>query len=414
MEFPYQNDSYLCYVPTYTPNLKLSNNGIGNTFTVQLLPPIPSEGTIFTAFSQNGYFSLRIENSQLIYKYNNLSTLIKRNLNDVFPPIILEIRNRSQAYQIDLTVHKLVSDLSLRSLSNGSVQSGREVASGMTQGLIYSTVCVGGSLLEVHNYNGLMRRALFNYNSLLEERNACLLQSRRQTRSDFISFNGALNKWSFALERVNLRASRMSFQFKRTGTGDTIFWVLNDNESIFLSSVSLFTVFSATVGGVHTFADYDALDGDEWHQVDIHTSFSGNGQDSISIAIDGQTVIPEILATDPRELSTGRLNLSEVIDSPIHFGSQSFSGSSFTGCMREFIFHETPSSEILRLNLDVLPLLNSTEFSIDRSCFSCNGGISCPDNQMCSDPGYNESMRCVDSAIPDNSIGMNCIGELKD
>jgi len=402
--FPSQNSSYTCYTPSYTPNLKpLGGNDPGNSFSVQLLPPIPSDGTIATAFAKKGYFSLRMSRGNLIYKYSNLSTLIRSNLVAEYPPIELSIGNLSQPHQVDLTVYSRVAILTLTSLTTGD-QTMRPIVTGPTvvQELMFTTVCVGGALVEVENYRGTLRRALFNSYSLLEERNACQLKSRRQSTSDFVRFKVAPITPSFALETVTLRTHSISFDV-RIIDGRSFFWIVNGSDSLFCSSVTGLTVASMTIGRMPIFAALPKVTG-EWHRMFVGLTESN----SLHISIDGQT-------SSDFESKFANVSLDSLLDAPLHLGSPGESvgvhnGMGLTGCMANFNIQG--SFPVVGPNLDALVILDELAYDTNRSqCFGCTGGPSCPAGEICEDTGSVEPSSCADATVPETAVAMNCSGE---
>ena len=409
--FPTQNGSYICYTPTYTPNLRpVGRTSPGNTFTVQLLPPIPSDGTIATAFASNGYFSLRMSQGELIYKYNNLSTLIRTNLLAEYPPIVISIDDLNQPHQIDLTVDDQVAILTLTTLISPSLSTGNSTVrssvttDNMVQEFVYSSVCLGGSLVDVENYRGRFRRALFNYHSLLEERNACQLNSSRKLFSDFVRIKIPALVPSFALETVTLRSHHISFDF-RVLDGRSIFWIVNGSDHLFVSSVTDNTVVLLFIGVNPTFINLPEIT-DEWHRFSIGLTEN----DGIHVSIDGVTV-------SDFSNNTANFDLSSLLDAPVHFGSRGdelgvFTGTGLLGCMANFNFQG--SSSVVP-NLDALVILDELAYDTDRSqCFHCTDELSCPAEQICEDRGQNVPRTCaVSSTAPDTAIAMNCTGEAK-
>lgn len=310
----------------------------------------------------------------------------------------LNLTGNSVTYQIDLTLASDRTELLLKTVSAEGV--GTEIdratsSNGVAQSIVFTTACLGGSLLEVKNYEGRMQRALFNYNSLLEERNSCLLDARCEEHSNTVSFTSIKSPRSFVIKKYTLRAARIAFQVRFPSD-------LNDNGPLLVVNNSDFEFALAAINenGVVVFQGkspppllfefyncFTGLTDGEWHQLEF--TYANNSQLVIRYDNNMECLLNQPLTA--RELPT-------ILDQPLHFVpiNGPLTTSFFSGCMRAFEFQETLESEIFRPNLDQLARLNPDGHNgVDR-CFNCmsKAATPCLTDQICSDPGFNESAEC--------------------
>ena len=420
-QFPSEGGSYLCYKITESLNVPTSqilqntslDNNIDNTFSVDLLSPIPKEGTIFMAFGTYSHFSLRIQNSYLIYKYkeNNHTSHLK----DLFPSINITIDNRDIAYHVDLIIHRQQAELNLKNIQDGNTSFGNIKIPGIKfHESFFPSVCVGGSLLDIKNYEGRMKEARFNNISLFDENNTCLFRSRRHNTSDYISLATVRRYPSlFTVERFTLRAQIISFQFRTNKSlfrpGSLPMALLTVTFGITtLALVINPTSFGLIVqlGPLHALEFTPYTPNNNWHEVIILTSYIPRRND-ISFKLDGVSHKLEGIIKNSA--------LENIIDAPLTFGQLIETNTnllrSFTGCMRNFKFQETPTSIINRLNLETLNRIDNDGYNFSKRCISCL--YPCPRKLRCFYSGYYEVLACVDREIQDTGIRMKCSSEFQ-
>ena len=406
VNFTLESEMYLCYVPTVQPS-----PGLSNTVSIQLVPPIPSEGTILIAQADKvkKRFNLRIEDNHLIYE-------------DVIEGVVLNISliGDDLLYQVDLS---LVSDCSsdctkllLQTVSEEGEVTMVDMATNRNsihRSTIFTTVCVGGSLLEVKNYRGRMQRVFFNYNSLLEEQNSCRLEARSEKRSNVITFASTNISRSFILKRYSLRSARIAFQVRFVDRG-VIFAVENTEYVLLISSFNSDSiVVLKEAKGVDFFMTltFEKTSDREWHQFEISTYLNQTegGKSEIRFRYDGKDKIVMDESLTPL--------LASFIDTPLQFGPITdavFSpgaAPTFNGCLRDFEFQQTAESEIFRPNLEELPRVNPAAFFVD-NCYNCiakTPSVMCSSGQVCVDPGFAEAAEC---GCPQGYQGPTCQGKL--
>lgn len=319
-------------------------------------------------------------------------------------------------YQIDLSVTSNCdsdcTELLLKVVSEEGVATVINRAIGMNRVenlATFTTVCVGGSLLEAKNYIGKMQRVFVNYNALLEEQNLCRLEARSEQRSDVISFSDSNEERDFMIERYTLSSAKIAFQvrFKLENRG-SIFLIESGNYSLNIFSFNENGLAVLQLRGAHPLTlNFDDLTDDEWHQFEISAILNQTegGESEICIRYDGIDMkfrdadAVAALWNAPLQFAHSR--------SPI-FEMESM--SAFSGCMRKFEFKQTAESEIFRPNLEELPRLNPVSFSVD-DCFNCltkTPSVACSSGEVCLDPGFEEVAVC---SCPQGYEGPTCQGK---
>ena len=339
--------------------------------------------------------------------YANNKTLLSLATN-------LDLSNTS--YQIDLTTTSNSAELVLSSVEGVVVtEVERDVVTMemYPEGAIFSTVCVGGSLLEYLNYVGTIRSAFYGFNSLLEERNFCPLEIEGVSRSDLIVFvdNGEARTLTF--ERFTLNNSIVSFE-ARLPLGEQGALLLIENSRYLLRFTSITTDVQGrlfpqiTEDGKPNNFWFNPLcspvyEDDEWHSLIITSDFSDEANPSITILIDGSLpcVISSTVVTGfPNTIDVNEALLS-FANLPLSFGTTHPTVTTaddelsiFHGCIHDFQFQSTlEPGVVFRPNLEAVPR-ESSEFDIS-FCYHCNINIRCETlDQVCMERGFGLEPEC--------------------
>ena len=395
--------THYCYKPLIEPY-----TGESNIASVQLLSPVPREGTILIAHDDGGsnFFSVYVKNYLVIFEYTITSSNDTRNLT-----LSHALDNSNATYQLDVTTTHNSAEVIL--LENGTNVEIERVVTKSSEELyppstIFTAVCLGGSLLEVKSYIGKLQSAFFNYNSLLEERNFDLLSIEGISRSDLIVFadNGIPRSLKFS--RFTLSSERIFFQARYpVDESGIVMFVQNGNYSLFIAPLhqSLVAIFnSPIVNGTSTrkiIICSESINDGEWHIFNV--SINTTTLDSMTLIVDGNS------CGTRNELN---FFLSSLANSPLEFGATSSSLHSdgvpitFRGCMTGFELQNSENSEIFRPNLEAVPRVNSL-FDIT-NCYHCvDTSLVCDNNRVCRDRGAMFEQECT---CPEGLTGSMCEG----
>ena len=407
--------THYCYKPLIEPY-----TGESNIASVQLLSPVPREGTILIAHDDGGsnFFSIYVKNYLVIFEYTITSGNDTRNLT-----LSHALDNSNATYQLDVTTTHNSAEVILRILlENGTNVEIERVVTKSSEELyppstIFTAVCLGGSLLEVKSYIGKLQSAFFNYNSLLEERNFHLLSIEGISRSDLIVFADNEIPRTLKFSRFTLSSGRVFFQARhpQVDPRGVILLVKNGIYDFFITTAfrgALVVIFSNRTKGntsaifLRECLSLRKLDNGEWHTYELLVTTSPSPENSVSmtVVVDGKPCGPK-----PDE-NIGPI-LGQLLDSPLNFGKtfpsvKLYLGNpvTFRGCMAGFELQDTEKSEIFRPNLEAVPRVNSL-FDI-ASCYHCTDtSLMCDNNRVCRDLGKQEC------ACPEGLTGIMCEGK---
>ena len=344
----------------------------------------------------------------MVYEYRDTSNVTRSIRLDTF-------LNDSTLYQIDLTTSTDRYDLVLLESSSGEdvVTEIERRGSNPSEQLylpstIFTTVCLGGSLLEVVNYVGVIQRVFFNYNSLTEERNFLNLEAENIERSDVISFERSETPRSLDFTSFSLRSHQISFQarFVDDHVNGALLTVENDVYEIAITAFNRILLLISNNKSAGTFLQTNSIlvtitDG-EWHSYQVRLNSTESGT-ALILMLNGASYSLSNPGT-----STA---INSLLDSPLKFGStNTFASATFQGCLGEFEFQRTPNSVPFRPNLEAVPRTNSL-FDTDR-CLHCSSGTTsrqgCVNGEMCVDRGVGMK----ECACPQGFTGNMCQGKL--
>ncbi len=409
---PNSQTTHYCYQPLIEPYI-----GRPNSASFQLVPPLPLEGTILVAHTENesemNFFTLRIENNRVIFQYRTLEGVKGELVVDT------ELEKTVTTYQIDLatTFNSAEVRLSTVDANSGLMEVGRvQTSPGIVlypKSAIFSIVCIGGSLLEYRNYVGTLRRSFYGYNSLLEERNACELKTEAVARSNFINFVDNDVPRSLTFNRFTFGSPTIEFQARYppdTSTGIVIL-AENANETVqffitpFLDELTMFlrdVNSNFDPSRIRSCMSITIADG-EWHFYNITTVIDPpeGVHRSIIVTVDGEPCVFQ-------NSEVSRL-LPLLIDSPLHFGITHSVEElrTFTGCASDIRLRRSEDSEMFRPNLEALPRVNPL-FNID-FCYHCDQRATpCPSEHVCVDRGFEAAPMCE---CREGFAGETCQGE---
>lgn len=392
-----------------------------NSVSLQLVPPIPSEGTILVAHPDDGRhsFSLRVEDGRVVFEYETTDNVTRRLTLETD----LDLSNT--VYQVDLSTSSRTAELVLLNASTSqltTVVERQNTGSGnvlYASSTIFTTVCVGGSLMEYDSYVGTIRSAFYSYNSLLEERNFCQLATEGVGRSDLVVFadNGIPRVLTF--ERFPLGSHSIAFQARSRVEDPSGILLLVENSPYHFS----LNVFN---GGLFVVLRRDVQDGTfepnficadstlvpafngEWHSYEIMLDANPpNGNPSLMVRVDG-------MSCDIADSTFSREALPMLINSSLQFGvtDEFFQNTGepaiFSGCVSGIELQLTPDSEVFRPNLEAAPR-NSEGFDAD-TCFHCvSKNIFCGNGQVCTDREKEAVAVCE---CPEGFTGDMCDGKI--
>lgn len=411
---PDSDPTHYCYRPLIEPYTSDANSA-----TLQLVPPIPREGTLLIAHTEDGdyLFSLRVDKGRIVYQY----TINETSTGTLSLATNLDLSNTT--YQIDLTTTSNSAELVLGTVEGVVVTEveTREVVAVDTypEGTIFTTVCVGGSLLEYANYVGTIRSAFYGFNSLLEEWNFCQLAIEGVSRSELIVFvdNGAPRSLSF--DRFTLNNSIVSFEARLPTVNQGALLLMESSRYL----LRITTISGQVEGGIlpqiteqdnvwfNPDCQFIPVYDNEWHSFVITSNFSNEASPSVSILVDNQDTC---MIASNAGFSFNMFDVNEALltfaNLPLSFGTTHESVnngeelSTFHGCMNDFEFQSTSDAGVVfRPNLEAVPR-ESSEFDIS-SCYHCNSKMFCAGELVCTDRGFGLGSECD---CPEGLTGETC------
>lgn len=329
-----------------------------------------------------------------------------------------ELQRSGTTYRVNLTTTFDGAEVVLFSVVDGvAVETERSSSSAAhyPPTTVFSTVCLGGSLLEYRNYVGTIRSAFYGYNSLLEERNFCRLEAEGVSRSELIVFEDSTRPRSLVFERFPLSTHRIVFQARSRGDlvenrAGLLLLVQNPPHQLSLSCVNseLFLLIKNTNGFdfMSNCSLFSTCDG-EWHSYEILPVM-----DRLDLLVNGQR------CSSGMQPFVGEA-LAALADSPLQFGATdslaTTSGvpTTFAGCVSGIELQRTNESEIFRPNLEAVPRVSDL-FDVS-SCHHCNEArdLNTPcgnGGQVCVDRGWTGSL-AAECECPEGFTGVMCLGK---
>ena len=392
---------YYCYsLPPDQPY-----TGEPQTAIAQLIPPIPSDGTIITGISTiaRGSFAIYLKDHYLVVdvRYQNMSAS-KTSESPLLESSTYHLTYLQLSDYAELQVSREVIGNTIITIENISLALPWEVE------LNFKEICVGGSLLEVVNYAGPLENVYFRHYALTEERNFDTLGQTTASRSDVIRFLDAPSDLSLAFTEYNFGGGRISFEIRPdldigglflqsySEVNQSEFGLIPFNGEILALITHSPFIFTMSFCGVYN--------DNEWNLIEIESVY-GNTDGFIGLNISVNNV--------PACLLSNATTMAPFAMTPIEFGRTT--GSSgfaladpkpFVGCIQDIVFEQ--DSETFRPNLEVLA---RAEHRFETTgCFNCtdNEMVSCENGGSCALRGY----RDVGCACPPGYGGDTCEGQL--
>ena len=396
-------DSYLCYSLTTYPF-------IDRTASVRLLSPLPVSGTIMTGISPRGdYFNLYLEESlvRLDFVPSN-ETRVQLTANQML--------DSSASYQIDIQLELKQIHVIISTLSGSVVEEIERLSENTTVSVVsgFTSICIGGTMLELPYYDGIVERAIFNRVSLSNR--TFVGSSSVETRADVISLRPNITQPPLRFERLNFANNYFNIMFEMRLEQDelslagTPIEISKDGTTLSLFVVSNhFSIigFRATgfVSADCRLFGQPVIDDNRWHHVNLTLIRNDDGTSNAHLIVDSQiSSLCEV--TDSVQKQTLDSILASLITSgaPIDFGIPTMDRMSsttvdFIGCFRNFEFRQTPSD-----NSPVSPDLALAKKTVQRfgagdSCYGClptdSSDASCQGGLVCADCGFNISAQCL-------------------
>ena len=387
-------DSYLCYALNDFPVI----NGAGS---VRLLDPLPPTGTIMTGVSHSGdQFNLYLDKSFLKLELISVTNGSVKLSTD-------EALNRSTSYLVNFEVGVNMVELSLLTIS-GTVIERLNRTLIFPAATFFTTVCVGGTMLEIPYYVGLLEQVVYNAVPL-SNRSFVQQYATVETPVNLISFSAdyidpplTFQRFSFA----NIQRITFEIRLKKDNSnfGTLILYRNDDLEIQFTIIEAKFTVFLSDpfvgIGCTGTSPVRENV----WHRIDLTLIRNGDGTADMSATIDDISCDP---LTDSERMDLG-MAISSLIDSsaPLQFGytqktmmnNMVVPGTKFIGCLQNIEFRETPDSEPIRP--DLASAIRSVErFGTGEECHECmEKTVTCTNGEMCVDCGFMYPALCLDSS----------------
>ena len=363
-----------------------------------------------TGFSERGdYFSVYIDNSLLNFEFvlsNGSRVHLKSNQTLETSTTTYQVNLELGTDQVDLAV-STVSGSSLTEVERMTAATIAPAASGFT------TVCAGGTLLELPYYEGLMERVIFNRITLSDS--SFIGNVNVESRTDVISFRRDVYDPPLAFERVIFSDSlRISFEMRMeqddflAGTPFEI--IMNENN--FLSFIILanrrFTPVGFGPAGFLTLecpTGQPILDDNRWHHIDLTFIRNMDGTANFRLIVDYKPSSLCELTEQMHQQALGAI-LTVFINSgaTIDFGVPKADVDpniqiNFVGCFRNIKFDRDGEGSSMRPDLSLM-IRTEERFGSGDTCYGCMEPdlVVCGGNdEVCADCGFNESAQCFES-----------------
>ena len=389
-------DSYFCYILTPQPFI----NNV-DTINVQLIAPLPPSGTIMTGLSENGdRFALYLEYSQLLYELTNdnetVLSISSQNLNLNSSYQVSLVR---QSDQVEVTVSLISVDLQSEERFNGILTGDESMES-----VVFESICVGGGLLEVPNYEGIESNVFFNYFALSEERNFDELDQMCVLRMDHVYIQPSMASPSLQFEKQTLENNRISFELRtpENAVASVLLFSTNDEFELLITNfngdiASISSVVGDSASSLFNVCPLtSSLNNGEWHHIDMQRTETG-----LMFMIDRR----------PCDFSHEDLpeRLNSLANAPLQFGATTddVEGDAspgvavpFEGCFQNIEFRREVDSEPFRPNLEVA--INTEESFNAIGCFNCSSSHEV-------DAGCSDECNCI--FTESNQPSCSCPGD---
>lgn len=388
-------DSHFCYSLNIYPL-------IDRVGSIQLIPPLPESGTIMTGFTFTGdSFSLYLLDRFLNLEYlpYNKTQLRLR---------VREALDLSAKYRIDFQLGVDQVELRLATISGSILTEIVQMSENLTTPAVngvFTTVCVGGTMLEMPYYEGIVERVIFNRAPLSDQ--SYMGQVNEESRVNVISFRPNIHEPPLRFEKLNfVNYLRISFEMRQKpdsqGFSGTPLESKNEkNELAFMVFNDRLTLF--TNNGIIERCP-SVINDNIWHHVDFQLQLYDNNTANFHLTVDKQSANLCQLTSD-QDRARLRIVLDSLMNSssPLEFGVadrvvigiQSRTAN-FVGCFKNFEFRQTVDTPPVRPDLASVIRTGGRFAPGDlNTCYSCTqrqaSEISCQNEEVCTSCGFRES-----------------------
>lgn len=344
----------------------------------------------------NSSFSIYLKNHRLYIELRAVNILYELSLQTVLSPAI--------EYQIQYLQQNTYVEIKILS-SSQLIESVNMTLNNSFQ-MDFRDVCVGGGLLEVVNYYGIIEYVFFRHFALAET------QRFFQTvisRSDVIQFtNASETPASLSFERYNLRSQHISFEFRLQPEGTGVL-LRSQNDRYQLMIVTLngeLTIINTDLSNQPSLVQCEntSVNDGLWHNISIQKAGGGVGT-ALGLRITLDNI--HVCVSNDNSFELGLRSLATT--SPLELGvtTDLYIGSSvpYIGCIQNIVFEL--GTETFRPNLEVKSRVEE-RFGM-AGCFFCTSqmsdSLSCQNGGRCSDRGTSTDPEC---ACPAEYTGQQC------
>jgi hypothetical protein len=390
-------DSYLCYALDNFPS-------IDSAASVRLLSPLPQTGSIMTGVSSHGdQFNLYLEDSVLKLELISVNRSFKLGVNTS------QVLDSAASYQVDFEIRSDRIDLILATISDSGGLTEIERLNGTVTFPVatsFTTVCVGGTMLEIPYYVGLLERVIYHAAPLSDQSfmqqyatvetpvNLISVSEISDTPLTFQRFTLADDYQRITFEiRLEMDSNQLTGTPLSTRGGELQFVVTNGDFSILSMFGSPFFLFVGC-------PDTGKVD-NQWHRIDIILFRNGDGMADLYVSVDEVSCNP---LTEQNHMELERIldsliTSNTLLDFGVTQSSETMNGR-FVGCLRNIEFGETADSEPVRPDLASAIRAEERFTRGEEECYSCRMGATtdCQNaGEVCADCGYLYPAQCLDS-----------------
>ena len=289
-----------------------------------------------------------------------------------------QVLNRSTSYQVDFVVGADMVELSLATIS-GSVIKRLNKTLTFPIATFFTTVCVGGTMLEIPYYVGILERVIYNAVPL-SDRSFVQHYAKVETLVNVISISDQFAGPPLIFERLNFaNYHRITFEMRlkqdTVGLSGTPFASSGKFEIQFTTFNGQFTIFGSN-GLVVLCPSTPPVDDNMWHRIDLILMRNGNGMANFTLTVDD---ISCDRLTDSQRAQFGELLASLTdLDAPLRFGVSKLAwdtvtvSARFIGCFRNIEFRETPNSEPIHPDLTSVTRSEQRFSKGEEDCYTCS------------------------------------------
>ena len=409
-------DNHLCFSLNIYPLVDRAGS-------VRLIPPLPDTGVIMTGFTGTGDgFSLYLEDRVLKLDFVPFNgSLLKLRVNQMLDLLT--------SYQIDIELGMDQIELRLATISGSVSTEIVQLTGNLTTSFVngvFTTICVGGTMLELPYYGGIVERVIFNRAPLSDQ--SYMGSMSQESQTDVISFKDGILDPPLQFRRLTF-ANFLSLSFEirmemdsfpigvplksRLGGGDDFsFSLLNNRFALF----GVLDVNNSVLGinnSINLFItcpfNQPEINDNRWHHVSLTLIRFDNGSANFNMIVDKDPSHACRLERDEDQSNFGKLlDESVSLGSFLEFGVSdtvnifgpgppSSERGKFVGCFKNMEFRRTANSPPVRP--DFASLIKTVgRFGSGDSCYGCvQSMVRCQGGEVCVDCGFSEADQCQPS-----------------